>query len=705
MQAGVGGRAEITGLEIHVARELFARAGYTTSFDAISWSAMLEGLREGTLDFVMGAYFEEGRTEFAHYSIPYRMERNVVYYHESVSGADQVRDMDGLIAFLENNPLRMALIGTPGDYAYGSRTFTNFLRAPPGSFHAIPSRGYNDSMNLVIRGQADLFVANPIIGDRLLAETGYADRIRKMDMEFPEIPVHVLFSKRAVSPEQVETFDAILGSMLEHGRIRALHREFLLPVYLSIATQQYWFDLLTLLGISAFCFSGVLLARKEHYNLFGALVLAVLPAIGGGVLRDLFLGVDQVFVLQRPKFMILAIAVVLVSFVGFKSYDFLHGASRERAGAIRDFMERRVGWLYGRLFTFFDAWAVAIFTVVGVNVALETQAAPLWLWGPAMAALTASGGVVLRDIVRADFNIELLKRDSYAEISILGGILYTSGLMLAPHEMNADVIFQLTMTTIASLFALRFFILWKGYANPLQFGAWHARPQTRLDRFVRNEPELWRLLAGYFLEDHEGRARPLAENELEERHTRFIHARTDLRDLLDQVAAIPLDPPSVRKYRQCGQGLELAAALEENLYAYLLRLPPLEINSKKITNTSGSGQSLQQHVHESLKTLIDTALQAVESGEIEDFSLLEELTSSLHERFNQLRAKYGALLNQKDEVGLEAILRATHRIERIIYLLGDYARLRLDKKMTEPGSLVSRKGQQELLLSERKSSS
>jgi polar amino acid transport system substrate-binding protein len=696
METRVGGRRELTGLEIHVAKELFGRAGYEVSFDAMAWSDMLDGLRAGDMDFVMGAYFEEYRTGFARFSRPYRTERNVVYYHEGIQGASLVRGIDDLIEFLENNPLRMAIIGTPDDYAYGSTRFTDFLKDPPETFRMVPSGGYNDSMNLVMLGRADLFVANPVIGDRLLAETGYSDRIRKMAVEFPEMPVHIMFSRHSVSQEQVEAFDSILASMLEENRIRALHREFLLPVYLSIATQQYWFDLLSLLGIAAFCFSGVLLARKEHYNLFGALVLATLPAIGGGVLRDLFLGVDQVFVLESPKFMVAAIAVVLVSFVGFKSYDYLYGTSRERAGKIGGFVERRLGWFYGRLFKFFDAWAVAIFSVIGVNVALETQADPLWLWGPAMAAVTASGGVVLRDIVRADFNIEMLKQDSYAEISILGGVLYTGGLMLLPHEMNLDLIFNLTMVGIASLFAIRFFILWKGYANPLQFGARYARPKSRLERFTRLEPDLWMLVAGYYQEDREGKARHLAEDELEERHSRFIYARAELRDFLDQVAAEPLDPASVRKYRQSGVGLEQISLIEENLFSYLIRLPhPL---ADKPPDRPAPGLKLQQHMHESLKTLIDTTLGAVESGEAMDFSLLEELTSRQHERFNRLRAKYAVRQEQEDDAALEAVLMATHRVERIIDLLGDYARLRLDKKKTDLGSAFSRKAQQELLL-------
>ncbi|MCA1744047.1 MAG: TRIC cation channel family protein, partial [Desulfovibrionales bacterium] len=423
----------VTGLEIKAAQELFDNAGYQVSFESMSWSDMLASLKTGSIDFVMGAYYEKSRAEYCYYSIPYRYEKNAIYIH----------------------------------------------------------KGYNESMNLVLQGHADFFVANPVIADRILAKTSHASQIKKIDGLFPEIPVHVMFSKETITPEQVAGFNEIIESMINDNRFRSLHIEFLLPVYLSITTEQFWFDLLTLLGIVAFCFSGVLIARKERYNLVGALVLSILPAIGGGVLRDIFLGADKVFVLKTPAFMLVAVGVVILSFLGFKSYDYFTFRYRKKVSRLKIFAPKHLEGMFNRLFKFFDAWAVATFTIVGVNAAVESQVTPLWLWGPAMGALTASGGVVLRDIVRAEFNIEMLKQDSYAEISIFGGIIYTGALLVLRYDITQNLIFYLTMFMIVFLFAIRFFILWKGWVNPLQFGADRTHPDARMKEFERLEPELW----------------------------------------------------------------------------------------------------------------------------------------------------------------------------------------------------------------------
>ena len=47
-------------------------------------------------------------------------------------------------------------------------------------------------------------------------------------------------------------------------------------------TRQRWFRVLAFIGTVAFALSGVVLAYAGQYTLFGALVLAALPAVGGG---------------------------------------------------------------------------------------------------------------------------------------------------------------------------------------------------------------------------------------------------------------------------------------------------------------------------------------------------------------------------------------------------------------------------------------
>ena len=55
---------------------------------------------------------------------------------------------------------------------------------------------------------------------------------------------------------------------------------------LGATVGQRWFFTIDILGTIAFAISGILLARQGGYSLFGAFVLASLPAVGGGIIRD-----------------------------------------------------------------------------------------------------------------------------------------------------------------------------------------------------------------------------------------------------------------------------------------------------------------------------------------------------------------------------------------------------------------------------------
>lgn len=81
--------------------------------------------------------------------------------------------------------------------------------------------------------------------------------------------------------------------------------------------------LLGLIATAAFAASGILAAMGTRIDLFGAVVVAVVTAIGGGTLRDLMLDVP-VFWLHDQAFMICAATTGVLAFLGRAHLD-AHG--------------------------------------------------------------------------------------------------------------------------------------------------------------------------------------------------------------------------------------------------------------------------------------------------------------------------------------------------------------------------------------------
>ena len=84
---------------------------------------------------------------------------------------------------------------------------------------------------------------------------------------------------------------------------------------LQLENVLFWF---TIVAVAVSAISGVLIAGKSHFDLFGMIVIALATALGGGSLWDMLLNKD-VFWIQNQLFLIVALCAGVVTF-------FMHGA-------------------------------------------------------------------------------------------------------------------------------------------------------------------------------------------------------------------------------------------------------------------------------------------------------------------------------------------------------------------------------------------
>lgn len=163
-------------------------------------------------------------------------------------------------------------------------------------------------------------------------------------------------------------------------------------------------DLLLLLadrlGVFVFAISGAVVAVRKDMDLFGVIVLAFLPAIGGGTLRDLLL--DQpVFWLSDTTTLALALAGGGVTFVFHRVLDGF----------------KPLRWA--------DAFGMALFAVTGAAKAYSLGfGLPVVL---IMGTITASAGGLLRDVVANEEPL-LLKSDIYATAALLASAVYFASI-------------------------------------------------------------------------------------------------------------------------------------------------------------------------------------------------------------------------------------------------------------------------------------
>jgi uncharacterized membrane protein YeiH len=195
--------------------------------------------------------------------------------------------------------------------------------------------------------------------------------------------------------------------------------------------MMHWLDLA---GGTVFAVSGALQAGRKHLDLFGALVLAVVTAIGGGTLRDLLLDQRPIFWIRSPDYLlVIAIAAAATAIVG-----------RWRTPT-------------RQILALADAGGLAFFTISGTQIAIQGDLHPAI--AVVMGTITGCAGGVLRDILCAKLPL-LLHRDIYATAAATGAALY---LLLATIGTPAPTAAILAMGVI---FGFRVVVLWRGLHLP-----------------------------------------------------------------------------------------------------------------------------------------------------------------------------------------------------------------------------------------------
>ncbi len=178
---------------------------------------------------------------------------------------------------------------------------------------------------------------------------------------------------------------------------------------------------LEIIGAAAFAVSGAMAALEHDADIFGVIFLAVVTALGGGVIRDLLLGVTppKMFV----SYVYLAVAALAALVVFADAY-----IRREKYRKHRDKLDS--------INNMFDAVGLAVFTVSGMNTAMQQSDNVLLILVLGMS--TGVGGGMLRDMMINKMP-KVLRKRVYAVASLLGGGVYYGLFALGVHETIAAV--------------------------------------------------------------------------------------------------------------------------------------------------------------------------------------------------------------------------------------------------------------------------
>lgn len=156
-------------------------------------------------------------------------------------------------------------------------------------------------------------------------------------------------------------------------------------------------QVLDFIGTFAFAISGIRLASAKRFDWFGAYVVGLVTAIGGGTMRDVLLDVTPAWMVD-PMYL-LCTAFSLFWVIVFSKY-LVH---------------------LNNTFFIFDTIGLALFTVVGFEKAM-TLGHPFWV-AIIMGSMTGAAGGVFRDVFINEVPL-IFRKEIYAMACVLGGLAY-----------------------------------------------------------------------------------------------------------------------------------------------------------------------------------------------------------------------------------------------------------------------------------------
>ena len=157
--------------------------------------------------------------------------------------------------------------------------------------------------------------------------------------------------------------------------------------------------------VVAFAISGALVAIDKKMDIFGVTILGLTTSIGGGIIRDLILDITPPMSLRHPRIAIIAIVTSLIFFIPF----------------IRKKIQEEEK-IYNVLMFITDSLGLGLFTVIGVQTAINNGFADNYFLQVFVGVLSGVGGGVLRDVLAGNRPYIFIKH-FYATAALIGAII------------------------------------------------------------------------------------------------------------------------------------------------------------------------------------------------------------------------------------------------------------------------------------------
>ncbi|RTK92339.1 MAG: transporter substrate-binding domain-containing protein [Rickettsiales bacterium] len=432
----------LTGMDVELVKALAQRVGVEMIYSQVDWGVHQGELREGTRDIAAGATFTEARSEFVYFSTPYRYEENSLFVLED---SNKNLNFKSISEYLAQVRLQNFVIGVTKGFIYADPQINLFVADQANQDIIRQYSNDVEALQSLLKGEIDGFMSDRVVGAAAILNNQATGLVKEVQLHI-KTPIHLMFSKKSVPLELVDKFNQEIKKFEISTEYKNIVKTYVYPVLLLQTIDSRWFYFIGVIGTLAFAISGIAIAAKENSTLFGTFLLAMLPSVGGGIMRDVLINREEVGLFLTPSYMYYIIIIVLIGFSAIRLLEYYNKKTNEDGLIIK---------FWDNILVIGDALGQAAFVVTGVSIVIMARIEPIELWGPFFAFLTANGGGILRDLIRKEHDISCLSGSINAEISILWGLVFSIYLDLTSHNPDPNGIKNAVVIVAIGAFVTR----------------------------------------------------------------------------------------------------------------------------------------------------------------------------------------------------------------------------------------------------------
>lgn len=197
--------------------------------------------------------------------------------------------------------------------------------------------------------------------------------------------------------------------------------------------MKQFIEVLEMVAVASFALGGAAKAIAKRLDAFGVLFIGVVSAFGGGIIRDIVLDNLPPVMFSDYRYVAMAVFSSLILFVIAR---ILHGKYGENVRFL------------SKVNNILDAVGLGLFTVLGMNTALNLGYSDSVLLLLFVGAVTGVGGGMLRDTMLGEIP-SVLTKHVYVLASLTGAVLF-----LVLYHFGVPEVFQ-TLVPSAVVVLLR----------------------------------------------------------------------------------------------------------------------------------------------------------------------------------------------------------------------------------------------------------